>query len=47
MDVINMFDLHAANRKGVPVVPEKPIRRDRAVKIYENPQNGEMGETVS
>lgn len=44
-DVINILDPQAASRRGVPVAPEKGVRRARTVKVYKNPHSGEVVET--
>lgn len=44
-DVINILDPQAATRKGASVVAEKGTRKPRSVKIYKNPNSGEIVET--
>ncbi|AJQ46190.1 MULTISPECIES: histone-like nucleoid-structuring protein, MvaT/MvaU family [Pseudomonas] len=43
-DIINILDPQA-NRRSAPVVAEKAPRRERQVKQYKNPNNGEIIET--
>ncbi|MFJ4259636.1 histone-like nucleoid-structuring protein, MvaT/MvaU family [Pseudomonas monteilii] len=43
-DIINILDPQA-NRRAAPVVAEKAPRRERQVKQYKNPHNGEIIET--
>lgn len=44
-DVIKLLDPQAGVRAVAPVVAEKATRRERQVKQYKNPHNGEIIET--
>lgn len=44
-DVINILDPQASRRSVAPAVAEKAPRRERQVKQYKNPHNGEIIET--
>ena len=44
-DVINLLDPQAGFRAVAPVIAEKTPRRERQVKQYKNPHNGEIIET--
>ncbi|CRM18927.1 histone-like nucleoid-structuring protein, MvaT/MvaU family [Pseudomonas sp. 35 E 8] len=43
-DIVNLLDPQAGRRSVTPVA-EKPARRERKVKHYQNPHNGEIIET--
>lgn len=44
-DVINILDPEAARRTPVAAASQKAIRKPREVKVYRNPNNGEIIET--
>lgn len=44
-DVINILDPQASRRVATPAAVEKAPRRERQVKQYKNPHNGEIIET--
>lgn len=44
-DIINILDPQASRRVAAPVAVEKAPRRERQVKQYKNPYNGEIIET--
>ncbi|UXH38779.1 histone-like nucleoid-structuring protein, MvaT/MvaU family [Pseudomonas promysalinigenes] len=44
-DVINILDPQASRRVAAPAAVEKAPRRERQVKQYKNPHNGEIIET--
>jgi len=44
-DVINILDPEAARRSPVATAPQKATRKPREVKVYRNPNNGEIIET--
>lgn len=44
-DVINLLDPQADRRMAAPLAAAKAPRRARQVKIYKNPENGEIIET--
>lgn len=44
-DVINILDPQASRRAAAPAAVEKAPRRERQVKQYKNPHNGEIIET--
>ncbi|MDD2064489.1 histone-like nucleoid-structuring protein, MvaT/MvaU family [Pseudomonas sp. 25571] len=44
-DIINILDPQAGRRSNAPVIAEKAPRRERQVKQYKNPHNGEIIET--
>lgn len=44
-DIINILDPQASRRAAAPVAAEKAPRRERQVKQYKNPHNGEIIET--
>ncbi|MDD2005075.1 histone-like nucleoid-structuring protein, MvaT/MvaU family [Pseudomonas putida] len=43
--IVAILDPQAANRRSAPVAVEKAPRRERQVKQYKNPHNGEVIET--
>ncbi|MNO29490.1 hypothetical protein D3C76_194040 [compost metagenome] len=44
-DIINILDPQASRRSTAPATTEKAPRRERQVKQYKNPHNGEIIET--
>ncbi|MFJ5187558.1 histone-like nucleoid-structuring protein, MvaT/MvaU family [Pseudomonas fulva] len=44
-DIINILDPQASRRSAAPVAVEKAPRRERQIKQYKNPHNGEIIET--
>lgn len=44
-DIINILDPQASRRAAAPLAAEKAPRRERQVKQYKNPHNGEIIET--
>jgi hypothetical protein len=44
-DIINILDPQAGRRAAAPAATEKAPRRERQVKQYKNPHNGEIIET--
>ncbi|WP_411561624.1 histone-like nucleoid-structuring protein, MvaT/MvaU family [Pseudomonas shirazensis] len=44
-DIINILDPQSSRRAGAPAAVEKAPRRERQVKQYKNPHNGEIIQT--